>query len=198
MNDYNRSDILAAAIAARIDKLEVDLNVLAADLKSFGLQMSSEIVGKVPALRELVTDLINRGNVEVRGDDSAAWAHHIRDMYGTNPSLRINAESQEGLGYDMHGELVVKPVREFIQVDGWANIESGDYIMVPDYDGDVLACGRTREPQRSDTTVRILIASDAKHDDVLRIIRKQLEWCELNDGILRFADDNERAFGGVE
>jgi hypothetical protein len=72
-----------------------------------------------------------------------------------------------------------KPLREFIQVDGWANYPPGDSVMVPDGDGDVLMGGRTREPQRSGTTVRIHIAADAQLDDALRIIRKQIEWLEL-------------------
>jgi hypothetical protein len=71
-----------------------------------------------------------------------------------------------------------KPLRDFIQIDGWANIEPGDPIMVPDDDGDVLMSGRTREPQSSGTTVRIYIADGADRDDVLRIIRKQLDWFE--------------------
>jgi hypothetical protein len=71
-----------------------------------------------------------------------------------------------------------KPLREFVQLDGWANFPPGDSVMVPDDDGDVLMGGRNREPQRSGTTVRMHIAADAQLDDVLRIIRKQLEWLE--------------------
>jgi hypothetical protein len=71
-----------------------------------------------------------------------------------------------------------RPLRDFIQVDGWANVEPGDPIMVPDTDGDVLMRGYVREPQRSGTTVRILVAADAERGDVLRVIRKQLEWLE--------------------
>lgn len=186
MTDNNRSD-LAAAIAARLDKLELDLKLLSADLKRFGLQMSSEIVGKVPGVRKLVTDAI--GSVQIRGDDAAAWAYNISEMLdmGATP-LRV-APSPEGLGYDSYGKLVFKPVRQFFQVDGWANVEPGDCVMVPDSDGDVLMGGRTKEPQRSETTVRILIAADAKRDDVLRIIRKQLQWCERDNGILDRSND---------
>jgi hypothetical protein len=71
-----------------------------------------------------------------------------------------------------------KPLRNFIQVDGWANQKPGDYMMVPDADGDVLMMGDVREPQASGTTVRIHIAADAERSDVLRIIRKQLAWLE--------------------
>jgi hypothetical protein len=74
-----------------------------------------------------------------------------------------------------------KPLRNFIQVDGWANIEPGDYVMVPDDEGDVLTGGACREPQRSGTTVRILIAADADQADIVRIIRKQLDWIENRD-----------------
>jgi hypothetical protein len=87
--------------------------------------------------------------------------------------------------HDLSGTLRenVKPLRDFIQLDGWANVAPGDPIMVPDPDGDVVFCGgRTREPQRSATTVRIYIAASAERDDVLRIIRKQLAWCERGVG----------------
>jgi hypothetical protein len=76
-----------------------------------------------------------------------------------------------------------KPLRDFIQLDGWANEEPGDPFMVPDSDGDVTMCCRTREPQRSGTTVRIYIAADAERDEVLRIIRKQLAWFERRLGL---------------
>jgi hypothetical protein len=64
--------------------------------------------------------------------------------------------------------------------------------MHPDDDGDVLIAGPTREPQRSATTVRIWIAFDAERDDVLRILRKQLEWIE-HGGIFPF-DDTVKPF----
>jgi hypothetical protein len=71
-----------------------------------------------------------------------------------------------------------KPLRDFVQIDGWANMEPGDDIMVPDDDGDVLTSSRQWEPQNSGSTVRIYIDATAKRDDVLRIIRKQLAWFE--------------------
>ena len=61
--------------------------------------------------------------------------------------------------------------------------DSVDDIMVPDDDGDVVMSGRTREPQRSGTTVRILVAAEAEHDDVVRVLRKQLEWLESDPGV---------------
>ena len=80
-----------------------------------------------------------------------------------------------------------KPLRDFIQIDGWADMEPGDYVMVPDDDGDVLMSVRHWEPQRSGTTVRIHIDATAQRDDVLRIIRKQLAWFE-ECGALQLAD----------
>lgn len=68
-----------------------------------------------------------------------------------------------------------KPLRDFFQFDGWANEEPGDPITVPDGDGDVLFSGRVREPQNSDTTVRIFVKVGAEVGDVLRIIRKMTE-----------------------
>ncbi|MGD9619819.1 MAG: hypothetical protein AB7G47_04640 [Mycolicibacterium sp.] len=71
-----------------------------------------------------------------------------------------------------------KPIRDFLQLDGWANREPGDAVMVPDDDGDVLMGGFRQEPQRSGTTVRIWVAEGAERDDVVRIIHKQLAWYE--------------------
>ena len=85
-------------------------------------------------------------------------------------------------------ELIgAKPLRDFYQVDGWANVEPGDPIMNPDGHGDVMFSSRKWEPQRSDTTVRIYIAAEAERDDVLRILRKQLAWIE-NGNALAFDD----------
>jgi hypothetical protein len=67
-------------------------------------------------------------------------------------------------------------------------VEPGDSVMVPDSDGDVVMSGRAREPQRSGTTVRILIAAGAEHTVVRRVIRKQLEWME-RDPLVGISDD---------
>lgn len=96
-------------------------------------------------------------------------------------------QNRKGITMTETTNLVIdpKPLRDFIQVDGWANHPRGDSVMVPDDDGDVLMSGRNRERQRSGTTVRIQIAANAERDDVLRIIRKQLAWIEgqlLNHG----------------
>ena len=50
-----------------------------------------------------------------------------------------------------------KPLRDFLQVDGWSDAahERCDSVMHCDDDGDVLMGGRDRHPQRSGTTVRI-------------------------------------------
>jgi len=82
-----------------------------------------------------------------------------------------------------------KPLRDFLQIDGWANIEPGDDIMDPDVDGDVILSGKRRDPQSSGTTVRILIADGADRDDVVRILRKQLAWFE-RDSTLGHHDEN--------
>jgi hypothetical protein len=77
-----------------------------------------------------------------------------------------------------------KPLRDFVQLDGWADgtHKMCDSIMRCDDDGDILMGGTTREPQQSGTTVRVYIEAGARLDDVLRIIRKQLEWLE-RDGL---------------
>ena len=67
-----------------------------------------------------------------------------------------------------------KPMRDFIQLDGF--IAPGD--STSDVDGDGIFGGRTREPQHSGATVLVFVADDANHDDVVRILRKQLDWIE--------------------
>jgi len=68
-----------------------------------------------------------------------------------------------------------RPMREFVQLDAWANGTYGsDFVMRPDVDGDCLIFGETREPQRSGTTVRVLIAKGANRNAVKRILEKQL------------------------
>lgn len=83
----------------------------------------------------------------------------------------------------------LKPLRDFLQLDGWANYPAGDSVMVPDGDGDVLMGGFRREPQRSGTTVRIHVAADAEREDVLRVLRKQIEIYERGDFERALLDD---------
>jgi hypothetical protein len=106
--------------------------------------------------------------------DVEHWAHWLRREY---PDAEILVTADGLIRMRAFVDDGLKPMRDFVQMDGWANMP-GDGIMTSDDDDDALTCLRTREPQRSGTTVRILIAADAKRDDVVRIIRKQLAWFE--------------------
>ncbi len=94
---------------------------------------------------------------------------------------------EEGLGYTAGGELVFKPIRDFIQFDGFAGAQGDCYS---DEDGDGMFSGLTREPQLSGTTVRILVAADANHDDVVRILRKYLE-CIKRNGLSHWTKETD-------
>jgi hypothetical protein len=75
-----------------------------------------------------------------------------------------------------------KPMRKFIQLDGWANQhEYTDDLMRSDDEGDTCTAGPVWEPQRSATTVRVLIAADADPADAVRVLRKLLAWAEHED-----------------
>ena len=86
----------------------------------------------------------------------------------------MNTPNPENLAFA--ADVLNKPIRNFIQLDGFAN-QHGDCYSDDDGDG-IFGGGITREPQTSGTTVRILIAADADQDDVVRIIRKHLNWIE--------------------
>jgi hypothetical protein len=77
------------------------------------------------------------------------------------------------------------PMRDFIQFDGWANHgppnDHSDVAFRTDDDGDVCLAGKRRDPQRSGTTIRIQIADGADPADVLRVLRKLVDWIERND-----------------
>ena len=88
------------------------------------------------------------------------------------------SDEEQGLGYTSGGGLAFKPLRHLVQLDAWADFQHCDDIMQPDDDGDVLMSGIVREPQLSETTVRILIALTADPADVVRVLRKQLAWFE--------------------
>ena len=106
--------------------------------------------------------------------NTSAWAQWLRENF---PDAAISVDGDTISMADTF-DHPPKPLRDFVQVDGWANYGPGDSVMVPDDDGDVLMGGWTREPQRSGTTVRIYIAAEAQLDDVLRIIGMQLAWLE--------------------
>jgi hypothetical protein len=111
-------------------------------------------------------------------------------------AIKIVEQVRHGLyntGNAVHAFDSPKPLRDFIQLDGWADAahKKCDSIMLCDDDGDILMRGQTREPQRSGTTVRILVAAGADPADVLRILRKQLAWLERDS--LAGVDEVRRA-----
>lgn len=82
-----------------------------------------------------------------------------------------------------------KPVRRFLQLDGWADFGPGDYVMKPDDDGDVRMAGMVKDRQISGTTVRIWVDPEADPAAVLRVLEKQVEWYrEGHEGLLHMDD----------
>jgi hypothetical protein len=128
--------------------------------------------GDLTAAEASALKQIENGLCRFDGTLSASSAEHLYLM----AKERAERHAQQLRELDCH-----KPVRDFIQIDGYANEPGGDSIMVPDIDGDVLTAGACRELQSSATTVRICIASGADRADVVRIIRKQLAWIERED-----------------
>jgi hypothetical protein len=69
-----------------------------------------------------------------------------------------------------------KPEVERLQLDGWANQERGDPVMMPDDEGDVRIVSTVRDRHGSGTDLRIWINPDAAPVDVLRLATKLLDW----------------------
>jgi hypothetical protein len=159
--DATRSDGGPAAVMPR----EVARKIAAAILYA---EVYEGLVGPAEPLSDVFTN-----------GDPAAFTQVLKHILADE--LADTSRGNTGMNTQPHQckcDRCDRPLRDFIQVDGWANMKPGDSMMVPDSDGDVVMSGRTREPQRSGTTVRILVAADAEHADVLRVIRKQLDWME--------------------
>ena len=78
-----------------------------------------------------------------------------------------------------------KPVRKFLQMDGFMNVE-GDSVMRPDADGDTVFYGETDELRNLRDIVRIQIPWDVDADAVRRIVRKM---AAMVDSALRERDE---------
>ena len=84
---------------------------------------------------------------------------------------------------ELRGELLFiaegKPVRRFLQIDGFRKLEGGDDIMRPDADDDTVFSGAVDELRNTgseDNPVRILIHEDADSDDVRRLLTKMVAY----------------------
>ena len=71
-------------------------------------------------------------------------------------------------------EAAGKPLRTLLQYDGWANA-GGDPIC-DSGDGYGTTGGMTREFQRGDYPVRVLVHPSAKHADVMVLLERIQDW----------------------
>ena len=76
-------------------------------------------------------------------------------------------------------EAARKPVRKFLQMDGFMNVE-GDSIMRPDADGDTVSFGESDELRNLHDIVRVQIPWDADAGAVRRIVGKMAAMAAAN------------------
>jgi hypothetical protein len=88
---------------------------------------------------------------------------------------------------DLLDSYADKPVRRFMQIDGWCNVPTDD-VMHPDDDGDQTCIGTTHELMRSSgqhMRVRLLIHEDGRPEDVRRLLTKVLDDIEETFAVMR-------------
>ena len=73
-------------------------------------------------------------------------------------------------------EAAKKPVRLFVQFDGFGPECRGDYVIDPDGDGLGLMTGTTYELRNLDNPLRLLINPDADRDTLLGLLKGATEW----------------------
>jgi hypothetical protein len=78
---------------------------------------------------------------------------------------------------------VQKPVRRFLQLDGWLQ-DYPDGLLNPDADGHVVTAGLSLDLRKSDWPVRVQIHEHAAREDVLALLGKITRWLESDwDGL---------------
>lgn len=69
-------------------------------------------------------------------------------------------------------------VHYYDQYDGWLGVEPGDFVVVPDDDGDALTGIEAAELRSGMYPVRIQILSGTPANDAKRLVRKLASWIE--------------------
>jgi hypothetical protein len=125
------------------------------------------------------------GECGLTGDADAIGEHAV-EAHGPpydyiEPQLPTTETTREkGRTYpELKDELLFiaeeKPVRRFLQIDGFCNLEGGDDVMVADADDDTMCSGVVDELRNGGSVgdpVRILIHEDADPEDVRRLLTK--------------------------
>jgi hypothetical protein len=75
-------------------------------------------------------------------------------------------------------EYARKPIRCFLQVDGWEDNDSGDSVVRPDEDGHVLTSGTRYELRNTAFPMRVQIHEASDKETVLTLLSKARTWLE--------------------
>lgn len=75
-------------------------------------------------------------------------------------------------------EYAHKPVRCFLQVDGWEDKHGGDPVVHPDEEGHVLTSGMRYELRNTDFPIRVQIYEGSNKEVVLTLLSKAHTWLE--------------------
>ncbi len=91
-----------------------------------------------------------------------------------HPWTNLPEPTQEELVQEYFG----KPVRCFLQVDGWEHRQGSDSVMRPDDEGHVLTSGIRYELRNTDFPMRVQIHEASDKETVLTLLSKAHTWLE--------------------
>lgn len=107
-----------------------------------------------------------------RGQPDPWAAPPLRPDAGQLSRLLLHAADRRA--DDRRAELIEgacrKPVKPFAQYDGWPDFGEGDYVMMPDKNGDVVMSGDVLE-LRNGTPVRVQIEPGVTRAQAARLLR---------------------------
>ena len=129
------------------------------------------ILGDVHPLTQFIRGALESGDPDLARLASTAYE-------GAHKMLHPWTDLKEPLPEELIEEYASKPVRCFLQVDGWESRDGGDSTTPPDEDGHVLTGGVRYELRNTGSPVRVQIHEASDKETVLVLLSKARAWLE--------------------
>jgi hypothetical protein len=132
---------------------------------------AQQILGDEHPLTQFIRNALESGDLQLLQAAKAACD-------GGHEMLHPWTNLREPTREELLEECARKPVRCFLQVDGWEDEHSGDPVVNPDEEGHVLMSGMRYQLRNTDFPMRVQIYEGSDKEAVLTLLSKAHTWLE--------------------